>query len=394
LNDGDNLIIKGNNLLAISSLLKRYEGKVSLIYIDPPYNTGNDEFNYNDSFNHSTWLTFMKNRLEIAKRLLKTNGSIYVQIDNNELHYLKVLMDEIFGINNFQREIIWVLKGVSGYKSLINNYVRGHDSILYYTISSEYSFNKTFLPYSKEQLARFSSVDENGRKYKTITKERRLYLDEAKGIPIADVWDDIASFQTVVNAEERTGFLTQKPEKLISRIIEISSEPGDLVLDFHLGSGTTASVAHKMGRKYIGVEQMDYIQDLVVPRLINVINGDQGGISKDIHWQGGGSFVYCELMKLNQEYVEQIQSAQDAKTLFKLWQNIRKSGFISCRVNTKEINPDAEDINTFSFEEKKRFFIEILDKNLLYVNLCDMDDAEFKVSEDDKVFTRSFYKEV
>ena len=105
--DTDNLIIKGNNLLAIASLLKRYEGQVNLIYIDPPYNTGNDSFKYNDSFNHSTWLTFMKNRLEIAKKLLANNGSIYVQIDNNELHYLKVLMDEIFGVENFQREIIW-----------------------------------------------------------------------------------------------------------------------------------------------------------------------------------------------------------------------------------------------------------------------------------------------
>lgn len=392
--DTDNLIIKGNNLLAIASLLKRYEGQVNLIYIDPPYNTGNDSFKYNDSFNHSTWLTFMKNRLEIAKKLLANNGSIYVQIDNNELHYLKVLMDEIFGVENFQREIIWVLKGVSGYKSLINNYVRGHETILFYTKSNEFTFNKTFLPYSKEQLERFSSVDENGRRYKVITKERRLYLDEAKGIPVSDVWDDIASFQTVVNAEERTGFSTQKPEKLISRIIETSSKPGDLVLDFHLGSGTTAAVAHKMGRRYIGVEQMDYIDTITVERLKKVIEGEQGGISKDVNWQGGGSFVYCELAKLNQKYVDRIQIAENDKELADIWREIKKTGFISCYVNPQDINPEAEDFKSLSFEEKKRLFMELLDKNQLYINYCDIDDEDYNISDADKAFTKSFYEGV
>ncbi|MDY0406509.1 site-specific DNA-methyltransferase [Virgibacillus sp. 179-BFC.A HS] len=192
-NEDDNLIIKGNNLLALHTIKEKYAGKVKLIYIDPPYNTGNDSFKYNDKFNRSTWLTYMKNRLEIAKELLMDDGSIYVQIDNNEAHYLKVLMDEIFGEKNFQREIIWVLKGVSGYKSMINNYVRGHDTILFYSKSETFTFNKQYLPYSQEQLKRFSKIDENGRRYKPITKTRRIYLDEAKGIPISDVWDDIAS---------------------------------------------------------------------------------------------------------------------------------------------------------------------------------------------------------
>ncbi len=119
----DNLIVKGNNLLALHSLIKKFAGKVKLIYIDPPYNTNNDSFGYNDRFNHSTWLTFMKNRLEVAKELLAKDGSIYVQLDYNEVHYFKVLMDEVFGNNNFQREIIWYLSGAAGYKSLVNNYV-------------------------------------------------------------------------------------------------------------------------------------------------------------------------------------------------------------------------------------------------------------------------------
>lgn len=391
--ENDNLIIKGNNLLAISSLLKKYEGKVKLIYIDPPYNTGNDSFKYNDSFNHSTWLTFMKNRLEIAKRLLTPDGSIYVQIDNNELHYLKVLMDNIFGMENFQREIVWVLKGVSGYKSLINNFVRGHETILYYSKSKDYVFNKLYLPYSKEQLARFSSVDEDGRHYKTITKERRLYLDEAKGVPLSDVWDDIASFQTVVNAEERTGFSTQKPEKLIQRIIESSSNQGDIVLDFHMGSGTTCATAMKLNRRFIGVEQMDYIDEITIPRLIKVIGGDSGGISKEVDWHGGGSFVYCELAQLNDKYVEAITKAENDDQLKSVWFEIAKSGFISSYVSPQEIDPNADDFKSLSFDDKKRLFLALLDKNMLYVNYCDIDDETYDISEADKAFTNSFYKE-
>ncbi len=389
----DNLIIKGNNLLAISSLLKRFEGRINLIYIDPPYNTGNDSFKYNDSFNHSTWLSFMKDRLYVARKLLAPNGSIYVQIDNNELYYLKVLMDEIFGAENFQREIVWVLKGVSGYKSLINNYVRGHDSILYYTKGEAYTFNKSFLPYSEEQIARFSSVDEDGRRYKTITKERRLYLDEAKGVPVSDVWDDIASFQTVVNAEERTGFSTQKPEKLIQRIIESSSNEGDIVLDFHVGSGTTCSVAHKLGRRFIGVEQMDYIESLTVPRLQKVLEGEQGGISKAVSWQGGGSFVYCELAKLNQKFVDSIQDVTDDDALVTIWNEMQATGFISSKVDPKDIDPKAADFKALSLENKKRLLMELLDLNQLYVNYCDIDDETFGVSEADKAFTKSFYGE-
>lgn len=393
-NENDNLIIKGNNLLVISSLLKRYEGKVKCIYIDPPYNTGSDSFRYNDSFNHSTWLIFMKNRLEIAKRLLASDGSIYVQIDNNELHYLKVLMDEIFGAKNFQREIVWVLKGVSGYKSLTNNFVRGHDTILFYSKDKDFIFNKSYLPYSKEQLSRFSSIDEDGRYYKSITKERRKYLDESKGIPLSDVWDDIASFQTVVNAEERMGFVTQKPEKLVQRIIETSTNKGDIVLDFCMGSGTTCATAMKLERRFIGVEQMDYIDEFAVPRLIKVISGDTAGISKDVGWQGGGSFVYCELARLNQQFIDDIEKANTDETLVAILEQIIKSGFISSCVDPKEINPETEDFKALSIDDKKCLLIALLDKNMLYVNYCDMNDETFAISESDKVFTDSFYREV
>lgn len=392
-NDDDNLLIKGNNLLALSSILKRYEGKVKCIYIDPPYNTGSDSFKYNDNFNHSSWLVFMRNRLHLAKKLLTEDGSIYVQIDNNELHYLKVLMDEIFGSENFQREIIWVLKGVSGYKSLIQNFVRGHETILFYTKSKNFVFNKLYLPYSKEQIARFSSIDENGRKYKTITKDRRLYLDEAKGLPISDVWDDIASFQTVVNAEEITGFATQKPEKLIERIINASTNENDIVCDFQLGSGTTAAVAHKLNRQWIAIEQMDYIKSITSKRLKNVINGEQGGISKSVNWQGGGSFVYCELKELNKKYIDEIMSANDDK-LIELYPQITESEFISYKADINKLKEGIEDFKRLETDEKRRFLIEILDKNLLYVNYSDIEDEDFCISEDEKAFTKSFYGDV
>lgn len=391
--DDDNLIIKGNNLIALASILKRYEGKVKCIYIDPPYNTQNDSFNYNDSFNHSTWLTFMKNRLELARKLLREDGTIFVQCDDNEQAYLKVLMDSIFGRNNFQAEIVWVLEGASGYKSLVNNYVRGHESILFYSKSNYFNFNKIYLPYSEKQIKRFSKLDDSGRRYKPITKTRRLYLDEAKGVPLTDVWTDIASFQTIVNSPERTGFDTQKPEKLIERIIETLTTTHDLVLDFHLGSGTTAAVAHKMGRRYIGVEQMDYIQDITVERLKKVLEGEQGGISKAQNWHGGGSFVYCKLKEDANTLITTIQNATE-DTIESVKAAIYADERIVPYLTKQELADADKDFENLTLEEKKQALIKLVDKNKLYVNASDMDDESYHVSDDDKKFTKSFYKGV
>ena len=390
--DQDNLIIKGNNLIALHSLKERYENKIKMIYIDPPYNTGNDSFKYNDKFNHSTWLAFVKNRLEIAYSLLSQDGSIYIQIDNNEVHYLKVLMDEIFGENNFQREIIWVLKGVSGYKSMINNFVRGHETILFYSKSSEFSFNKQYLSYSEAQLKRFTKKDKDGRTYKPITKTRRMYLDEAKGIPISDVWDDIASFQTVVNAQERVGFNTQKPEKLIQRIIDSSSNKGDIILDFFMGSSTTQAVAHKMGRQYIGIEQMDYINTVSVPRLQKVIEGEQGGVSKDVDWKGGGGFVYAELASLNERYVKDIQQASNEAELEKVLSTMKESAYLNFKVDLERVSSKDEGYHARSLEEKKEVLIQVLDMNQLYLSYSEIEDEQYKIPEDVKAFNHSFYQ--
>jgi len=192
----------------------------------------------------------MYENLQAIKSIMSDTASIYVHLDYHIGHYVKILLDEVFGEDRFKREIIWTLKGVSGYKSLVNNWVRGHDTIYFYSKNDELFFNKQYLPYNKKQLKRFKKL-ENGRMYKSITKERGIFLDESKGTPISDVWDDIASFQTIVNSPEIVGYATQKPEALLQRIIEASSNKDMVIADFFGGSGVTAKVANDLGRKFI-----------------------------------------------------------------------------------------------------------------------------------------------
>ncbi len=395
ISESDNLIINGNNLLSLATLLGRYEGKIRLIYIDPPYNTSNDSFKYNDSFNHSTWLTFMKNRLEIARRLLTDDGSIYIQLDYNEVHYCKVLMDEIFGSSCFQREIIWDTQVLSGYKTMVNNWVRGHDSILFYTKSStNFLFNKLKRPQTQEYLDSFNKIDENGRYYMVAHGTRR-YRDEAeeRGRVFGDVWDDIKSFMQMPTASERVDFSTQKPEALLERIIKCATNEGDIILDFFAGSGTTGVVAHKLKRHYIMCEQMDSQIKIQMERLQKTVSGeDKGTLALSLNWRGGGSFIYCELAKLNQQYADRIQNANDT-SLAEIWSDMQATGFISSKIDPKDIDPETDDFKALSLENKKRLLMELLDLNQLYVNYCDIDDETFDVSEADKAFTKSFYGE-
>lgn len=379
----DNLIIKGNNLLAISSLLKNFEGKVRCIYIDPPFNTQKDDFEYNDNFNHSTWLTFMKNRLAIAKRLLASDGSIFVHLDFHESHYAKVLMDEIFGRECFRNNIVWCYTGPSG----SNNFLpRKHDDILYYGKTEN---NKYHIQYIEHK----SGVHNSGQVFgSTEVIDNFKSEAEEKGKKLEDFWLDI--YSTDRYRSEMLGFAGQKPEKLIQRILNISTDENDIVLDFHLGSGTTAAVAHKMKRQYICIEQMQAQLDISLNRLVNVINGEQTGISKDVNWQGGGSFVYCELAKANQNFVDEIQTATTVDKIKDIYNRIIETGFISSKVNPKDIDYNADDFYSLSIDDQKRFLMELLDKNLLYVNYCDIDDEEYGISAEDKAFTRSFYGEV
>lgn len=428
--DADNLIVKGNNLLALRSILPRYRGKVKLIYIDPPYNTHNDSFCYNDSFSHSTWLTFMKNRLLIAKELLAEDGSIYVQLDYNEIHYAKVLLDEIFGRDLFQAQIIWKRTYSRGDAQ---TYGASHDTILFYSKSESFTFNKTFTEYDDDYKKRFSHKDERGlfqdrnlsakglkgggynyiwkgkdgywrcpettmkkldddnRIYytKNGTPRMKQYLHEMQGRAIQDIWDDI----NVINSQstERVGYSTQKPEKLLKRIIESSSDAGDIVVDFFMGSGTTQAVAHKMNRQYVGIEQMIYVQDTTIPRLKSIIAGDKNGISKEVNWLGGGSFVYCELAELASKYSDRVEKAQSSEELIKIWDELKESSNLSYKVDPKQFDNNISLFNELSFENQQHFLIEAIDKNQLYVNYSEIDDESNGISEKDKKFNQMFY---
>ncbi|MCI6972139.1 MAG: site-specific DNA-methyltransferase [Eubacterium sp.] len=282
-NADGNMVIRGECVSACA-YLKSKGIQVDLVYIDPPFASGADyakkvyirrnpkvaeaiaqaeqeldvdelkafeEKMYGDVWDKEKYLNWMYENLMAIKSVMSETASIYVHLDWHIGHYVKILLDEIFGEDNFQREIIWQLQGVAGFKSIAPNYVRAHDTIYYYKVSEEKIFNKQYLPYDEKQIKRFSSVDKNGRYYKTITKDRRLYLDESKGIALSDVWSDIASFQTVVNSPEICDYATQKPEALLERIIKASSNEGMLVADFFGGSGVTAAVANKLNRKFI-----------------------------------------------------------------------------------------------------------------------------------------------
>ena len=222
------------------------------------------------------YVLYMAQRIKEMHRVLKPTGSIYLHCDPTASHYLKIVMDKIFGRDNFRREVIWQLRSAAGYKALTKNWVRGHDTILYYTKGKKFVFNKEFLPYDEKQLKRFTSIDEDGRKYKSITKKRRLYLDEAKGVPVTSVWFDVASFQTKVNSPESTGYPTQKPLELLTRIIKASSNEGDLVLDPFCGCATTCVAAQQLNRKWIGIDIEEQAVHLLLERL-----GDDAGLFKD-----------------------------------------------------------------------------------------------------------------
>ena len=470
--NGENLIIKGNNLLTISSLLKHYEGQVKCIYIDPPYyfreTKATDTFKYNSNFHKSSWLVFMKERLLMAKRLLKKGGTIWISIGEDGMHYLKVLSDDIFGAEHFVGTI--PRRTRSGKSDVPFNFSQDFDWILAYTniaddekvvgrkVERKYFETPDYpgepwrladltsqQPASKRPNSYFTMIDpKTGKEYPAsekrtwaVTKDTFEYYYNAGAIVFPDDYeflnitkpyarkfksedDNNGKLSSVIsdfvmqdfikallydcknmdgNAQidemfGRNEFDYAKPENLIKSILDVATEEGDLVMDFFLGSGTTCAVAHKMNRRYIGVDQMDYTEKIAVERLKKVIDGDESGVSKDVNWQGGGSFVYCELVKANQSFVDEIQMATTLEEIKDIYSRIISTGFISCKVNPKDIDANSEDFYSLSIDDQKRFLMELLDKNLLYVNYCDIDDEEYGISAEDKAFTRSFYGEV
>ena len=410
ISEKDNFIIRGNNLLALHTLKKRYAGKVKLIYIDPPYNTGNDGFNYNDRFNHSTWLVFMKNRLEVAKDLLSDSGVIYVQCDDNEQAYLKVLMDEVFGRHNHLNTIIWSYEGTQSPSNV--KLASKHDTIFRYgkninkvqLVKAYYDQEinpKTYSSffedargayriqglgdYSKESIAKF---EKEGRIYHSSkgTTYLKHYFKVVNGRyfkpkKLSDVWDDVTQLGTSVQ-KEKTGFTSQKPEKLLKRIIETDTQDGEIVLDYHLGSGTTSVVAHKMRRQYLGIEQLDYGDNDATARLQNIIKGDQAGISQAVEWQGGGSFVYVHLKNDVNVFIKEVEKAKDKKEVEDLLQTVLASNFLSYRVNPVKFEKD--EFAKLPLVQQKSLLIDLVNKNKLYVNYHDIDDVSYKIDANTK----------
>jgi len=448
----DNLVIKGNNLLALHSLKKRFAGKVKLIYIDPPYNTGNDSFSYNDRFNHSSWLTFMKNRLEVAHELLSKNGSIWINIDDNEAHYLKVLCDDIFGRENFVANVIWQKKYSP--QNDARYFSDNHDHILVFAKNKDI-WRPNLAPRTKEADARYKNLDNDprgpwkpsGLDVKTYTAEydypiktpsgrivnppkgrcwrcskerfqelvqdnrvwfgpkgnsvpaiKRFLSEVRQGMVPLTIWTykEVGHNQEAIQElkkifEGEAVFGNPKPERLLKRIIEISTDHGELVLDFFSGSGTAGAVAMKMGRQFILCEQMNYAKQVTAGRIKRVVAGEQGGISKSVGWKGGGDFVYLELMKWNENFVGKIKKAKTKEELRKLWETMKEKAFLSYKVDIKAVDENAKDFADLSIEDQKRFLFECLDKNHLYVNYSEIDDEEYGVSDADKRLNREFY---
>ncbi|GAA9056947.1 hypothetical protein HpHA14_10250 [Helicobacter pylori] len=436
-----NYLIKGNNLIALHSLKKKFAKQVKCIYIDPPYNTGNDSFNYNDNFNHSSWLVFMKNRLEAAREFLSDDGVIFVQCDDNEQAYLKVLMDEIFlrenfvgciswkqfhsvknDATNFSKNIEYILCYCKNFsKNLISN--EPFDKSSLYKLKDENGFYKldpvwaksgnNFSPYTflngktwsppsgtfwRYSIGTLKDMEQNNRiVFNGKNPMAKRYLSEvAEGRKTSTFWDGSEVGYNLSGDTEikqlfngNKVFNNPKPEALISRIIEISTNENDLVLDFFAGSGTTCAVAHKMKRRYIGIEQMDYIETITKERLKKVIEGEQGGISKKCDFKGGGSFVYAELKEVNLEIKRQILNANSKSECLKIFNDLNER-FLK-RADCKIDGIHSEEFQNLDLNEQKRIYCALLDSNEDYLNLGDMDEDAWGIDEVTKKYNEIFY---
>ena len=512
----DNLIIKGNKLLALHTLREKYTGQIKLIYIDPPYNTGSDSFLYNDRFNHSAWLTFMKNRLEIARELLTDDGYIFIQTDDSEQAYLKVLMDSIFGRNQYVNTISVLFKNIAG-ASGGGQDKRLKKNIEYVTIYSKnrelsrpfnsvYEFKKisnlvqemreegvswkytSILVDSGTEKYVGSTIDGAGNEIKlykqenpviksisSLMKEESLTEEQAydkygkfafqTAMPqssirprVMEKWqelglgeNDLMSIRYVprtgknkgveyqqfykgntfrlfawlkdvseeidgtlykrdalgtfwnfvgetknVNKEGQVEFPNgKKPERLLGKIIEMATEPNDLVLDFFGGSGSTAAATLKLGRNFISIEQMESQVSLEIERLKNVIDGsDQNGLSSDVNWQGGGSFVYAELFPKNMGYLQDVIHAKNLDELKSVYERML-SGTDTDEPADISFRADLSKIDWMEgFDENKRLLVKLLDKNGLYYNYSEIDDKNVRdlISDEDYTFNKNFYE--
>ncbi|WP_033618178.1 site-specific DNA-methyltransferase [Helicobacter pylori] len=482
-----NYLIKGNNLIALHSLKKKFAKKVKCIYIDPPYNTGNDSFNYNDNFNHSSWLVFMKNRLEAAREFLSDDGVIFVQCDDNEQAYLKVLMDEVFLRENFVNCIVCEMSNESGNK--IQHAIQGKkfpkvkEYILIYaknkenicltipkvqkrkwdkeyniiipTLSEdisntidiliasnsekelneilschklmplsqylqnnniseqdEWKFENSYRIFASKpnialrtkaitlhfnsQIYALKNSHENIKIIRTdfnrSTDTARIELVSAKNnqsVFLSDIWKKIVTTGGV--AQEGGVILKngKKPEYLLEIILRSATQENDLVCDFFAGSGTTCAVAHKMKRRYIGIEQMDYIETITKERLKKVIEGEQGGISKKCGFKGGGSFVYAELKEVNLEIKKQILNAKSASECLKIFNDLNER--ILKRTDCEADRINSEEFQNLDLKEQQEICCKLLDSNEDYLNLGDIDEDAWGIDTTTKKYNEIFY---
>lgn len=458
----DNLIIKGNNLLALASLKKEFAGKIKLIYIDPPFNTGgaNETFTYNNNFNHSTWLSFIKNRLEISKHLLREDGYIAIAIDHMELFYLGCIADEVFGKEN-RIGLITIVHKPEG---------RQHSK--FFSPSNEYMLvyarNKTVAEFNQvvlleEKKKEFTEKDSVGNfKWKNFIRGDVLKTDKdggfysifvskdlknfslleksgySKVLPIDNVGNERAWIVLPAGFEEKLSngeikaelnkhkkieifykireqqvFTTHWIDKrynftahgtnLLSKIIgeksvsypksiyavfdtlKIMTNNKDIVLDFFAGSGTTGHATLELNkedgghRSFILIEQLKEHIDVCIKRI------------KKASEDGTADFVYMELAKWNEEWIEKIEDVKTGKELVKLWDEMKDTAFLSYKVDPKTVDANAKDFADLSIADQKKFLIECLDKNQLYINLSEMEDKEYGISKEDKSLNNKFY---
>jgi adenine-specific DNA-methyltransferase len=466
----DNLIIKGNNLLALHSLKKRFAGKVKLIYIDPPYNTGGDYniFTYNNTFNHSTWMTFMRNRIEIARDLLRDDGILAIAIDDFEQAYLRVLTDEIFGRENFIGTI--AIQTNPGGRDTHTFFATSHDYCHFFAKDENKAVIKKFV-LTEDQKKNFNLEDEKG-KFRAVsfrrtggysTPEERpnsyypiYYNDKTKEFSLEKKKDFIEilpldsegnkrvwrrtkpSFLELVKSNDifarksngkyvimvkdrlsensgkkpktmwyeskyssttsgtmllrkilgKTTFSYPKSLYTVLDTLKITTNKDDIILDFFAGSGTTGHATLELNkedggdRKFILVEQLDDHIDICLKRICKVIQ--QSSKQND--------FVYIEFAKWNENFIEKVRKAKTKEELKKLWETMKKKAFLSYKVDIKAVDENAENFADLSIENQKRFLLECLDKNHLYVNYSEIDDEEYRVSEEDKKLNKEFYK--
>ena len=460
----DNLIIKGNNLLALHTLKKEFAGKVKLIYIDPPYNTGGlgDTFTYNNSFKRSTWLTFMYNRLIAAKDLLRKDGVLIVAIDENEQPHLGVMLKEFF--KDYEVHCITIVhnpRGVQGTnfsytheyaffvvpkgKKLIGNRIIDESEIDFSNLrnwggeSLRSDAKNCFYPIvvdpKTSEIIEFGEVceDDFHPSKREIIKDGKVYIYPIDNDNIERKWryarQSVEEIKDLLRARKKSGqwdveigknfgqyktvWIDPKYDaneygtKIVSRLVPenkfsfpkslynvkdcvyavVGNDKDAIVLDYHAGSGTTAHAVLELNkedggnRKFIMCEQMDYVETVTSKRVQRVIEQN-----------GSDEFIYLELKKYNQTFIEQIEEAKDTEALLQVWEQMKAKSFLNYNVDIKKQDEHLEEFKALSLAEQKQHLCELLDKNQLYVNLSSLNDADFACTEEEKKVTQDFYQ--